>query len=109
MMDIVAPKRSSDAASAITEIMARARVGLVLNIGVTSRLPDALAFIQGLEGVTGAEIQDDFIRVTMDSEKGNAASVAEQLFKSGFSISRLEEEQVNLETAFMRLTKGLVQ
>ena len=35
--------------------------------------------------------------------------LAEHLFKAGFRLTRMEEEQVNLETAFMRLTKGLVQ
>ena len=35
--------------------------------------------------------------------------IAQHLITAGFRLTRLEEEQVNLETAFMRLTKGLVQ
>ena len=38
-----------------------------------------------------------------------APRIASALVQKGFALTRLEEEQVNLETAFMRLTKGLVQ
>jgi hypothetical protein len=31
------------------------------------------------------------------------------LVNKGFRVTKLAEEPVNLETAFMRLTKGLVQ
>jgi ABC-2 type transport system ATP-binding protein len=31
------------------------------------------------------------------------------LIQAGFKLTLLKEEEVNLETAFMRLTKGMVQ
>jgi hypothetical protein len=31
------------------------------------------------------------------------------LIKAGYRLTLLKEEETNLETAFMRLTKGLVQ
>jgi len=93
----------------ISEIMERARVGLILRVAVANRQQDAATAISAVPGVTEAEIQDGYIRVSMDTENGDPSQVAEQLFKSGFKLTRMEEEQVNLETAFMRLTKGLVQ
>jgi ABC-2 type transport system ATP-binding protein len=35
--------------------------------------------------------------------------IAAQLIAGGFQVNLLREEEVNLETAFMRLTKGIVQ
>jgi ABC-2 type transport system ATP-binding protein len=35
--------------------------------------------------------------------------VAQRLIQGGFKLTLLKEEEVNLETAFMRLTKGIVQ
>ena len=35
--------------------------------------------------------------------------VAQRLIQGGFKLTLLKEEEVNLETAFMRLTKGMVQ
>jgi ABC-2 type transport system ATP-binding protein len=39
----------------------------------------------------------------------NVADVPNVLVTRGFRITKFTEEPVNLETAFMRLTKGLVQ
>ncbi len=35
--------------------------------------------------------------------------IPSQLISAGFQMNLLREEEVNLETAFMRLTKGMVQ
>lgn len=35
--------------------------------------------------------------------------VAAKLVAGGFCLTRLEQDKVNLETAFMRLTEGLSQ
>ena len=93
----------------IQEIMERAKVGMVLHVGVTNRHIDAVAAIQGIQGVAEAEVQDGHIRVMINGDQIDASGVAHHLFTAGFQVNRLEEEKVNLETAFMRLTKGLVQ
>jgi ABC-2 type transport system ATP-binding protein len=35
--------------------------------------------------------------------------IPQLLLQHGFQLTLLKEEEVNLETAFMRLTKGIVQ
>jgi ABC-2 type transport system ATP-binding protein len=35
--------------------------------------------------------------------------IPQRLVQNGFKLTLLREEEVNLETAFMRLTKGMVQ
>ncbi len=93
----------------VQEILDRARVGVVLHVGVGQRATQAAQTIRQIPGVVSAEAQNGLIRVNLESSETNAAAIAHQLVTNGFSLTRLEEEKVNLETAFMRLTKGLVQ
>ena len=93
----------------VREIMERARVGSVVQVGVVHRMADAADLIRGVPGVVDTEFQDGHIRVTVEPEKVQVADLAEHLISAGFRLTRLQEEQVNLETAFMRLTQGLVQ
>jgi len=54
---------------------------------------------------------NDMIRidVTIDPDSGLLASeLPNRLIAQGFRMTSMTPEQVNLETAFMRLTKGLV-
>jgi ABC-2 type transport system ATP-binding protein len=43
------------------------------------------------------------------SSKIDVTDVPNMLINSGFRITQFAEEAVNLETAFMRITKGVVQ
>jgi ABC-2 type transport system ATP-binding protein len=82
---------------------------MVLHIGVTDRLAAAHELVRKIPGVTESELTNQHIRVTLDPQQNSVAEIARQLVTGGFGLSRIEEEKVNLETAFMRLTKGLVQ
>jgi ABC-2 type transport system ATP-binding protein len=93
----------------VREILERAKVGLVLNVGVAERAPEAATLIQTIPGVVNTEPMDGLVRVSLDPLKGDPSLIASKLVGSGYRLTRLEEERVNLETAFMRLTKGLVQ
>ena len=49
------------------------------------------------------------IDITLDPDHGLPVSeLPSRLLASGFRVSEMRQEQVNLETAFMRLTKGIV-
>ena len=90
------------------EIINRARTGTVLHVGVADRAGSAAQVIKQIQGVIEAEISDGHIRVMMDPQQSDPAKIARRLITDGYDLIRLEEERVNLETAFMRLTKGLV-
>jgi ABC-2 type transport system ATP-binding protein len=106
----------------VDEILRRARLGHVLHIGVTERIEDAAKVMQSLPGVSKVTLITDesvtaakgaqLIHVTYE-DGGPAglrvADVPSVLVNKGFRITKFAEEPVNLETAFMRLTKGLVQ
>jgi len=92
----------------VDEILQRAKVGVILNVGVTDRHDEAAKLITAIGGVVNAELQNGHIRVTIEPHAGDAAMIAEKLISAGYRLTKLEEEKVNLETAFMRLTRGLV-
>ena len=89
------------------EMLARARTGNVIHVTV-DRTDAAAQALRQMDGVVGVERGGVVLKVALD-DNHTAADVASKLVHDGFRIMRLEQEQVNLETAFMRLTKGLVQ
>jgi ABC-2 type transport system ATP-binding protein len=97
----------------VSEIMARASMGKVVHITVDDRVEEAARLLVQVKGITKVDMtnHNGTIRldVTIDPESGLPISeLPNRLIAQGFRVSSLQEEQVNLETAFMRLTKGLV-
>ena len=89
------------------EMLARARTGNVVNVTVDR--PDAAAdALRQQPGVLEVERGGALLKVSLDTNT-TSADIASKLVHDGFRLMELEEEKVNLETAFMRLTKGLVQ
>lgn len=93
----------------VREILERAKVGLVVHIGVAANSSSAAEVIKQLPGVINTETFDGEVRVSLDPKLGDPSLIAHRLVTQGYKLTRLEEERVNLETAFMRLTKGMVQ
>lgn len=101
----------------VDEILRRARVGHVLHVGVTERTRDAALLLKKMPGVTKVALTEaengearQLIHVSFDISQGHSPSdIPNYLVNHGYRITLFTEEAVNLETAFMRLTKGLVQ
>jgi len=105
----------------VSEALRKAKVGQVYHIGVVDRLPDAAKVIAAAPGVKKVTLVEDgaapgraggrpFMRVAFDPAGGaSPTDMPNILVNKGFRIEEFTEEPVNLETAFMRLTKGLVQ
>lgn len=91
------------------EIIDRAKTGRIIHVGVAQRPTAAVDVLTKLPGVISAEAVDGHIRVSLEPQGGDPSMIAQHLVDGGFRLTRLEEEKVNLETAFMRLTRGLVQ
>ncbi len=97
----------------VDEIMSRANVGRVVHITVDDRVDEAARLLSGLKGILTVDVvKDDGLQridLTIDPESGLPISeLPNRLIAQGFRLSSLHQEKVNLETAFMRLTKGLV-
>jgi ABC-2 type transport system ATP-binding protein len=97
----------------VEEIMRRASMGQVVHITVDDRHELAAQLLAKVKGITKVDVTahngSTRIDVTIDPASGLVVSeLPSRLIAQGFRISSMMPEQVNLETAFMRLTKGLV-
>src|SRR5436190_11674391 len=106
----------------VEEILRRAKVGHVLHVGVSDRFEAAGEMLAKLPGVKKVVLAPDdaasngngklgrILHVSYDDTAGHTyTDLPNILINGGFRITKFTEEPVNLETAFMRLTKGLVQ
>jgi len=121
----------------VAEAMRRAKVGNVVHVAVADRTQAAAQLLAKLAGVSKVTITDPppgmrggggsaggggglnsnaaagdgrMINVVFDPDaKTDITDVPNLLVNNGFRITTFTEEAVNLETAFMRLTKGAVQ
>ncbi len=104
----------------VGEILRRAKVGHVVHVGVAERMEAACQVLSTMPGVTEAKVvhgdgtaatghADRLIHVAYDDRMGGVfTDIPNVLVNNGFRLTHFQEEPVNLETAFMRLTKGLV-
>ena len=98
----------------VREIMRRARVGHVVHVRVAERSEDAAAILRKAPGVSKVGLSDTDqgvqINLTLDEQAPiDVGDIPSRLVNAGHRVVHFTEEQVDLEAAFMRLTKGIVQ
>ncbi len=92
-----------------TDIVRKARVGTVIHVAVGRDQKQAAAILSEDPNIESVSANNGFIEVNLKSGINDYSFVAHKLISAGFPLTLLKEEEVNLETAFMRLTKGIVQ
>ncbi len=92
----------------IDDIIARARVGTKIHIRVTEQQDLAAALLEKVNGISEVAQDNGRLVVSLENQTHDFSAIAALLLKNNFRIREIKEEEVNLETAFMRLTKGLV-
>ena len=103
----------------VEEVMRKARERLVLHVRVregggdhessTAPTDRAAALMEQADEVDSVTIERGTILATLVPEVMDYTALPTMLIEHGFRIELFREEDVNLETAFMQLTKGLVQ
>lgn len=93
----------------LEEIIRRARTGTKLHIRVTEQQDLAALLLQRTKGVRSVNQRDSALVVELERQTHDFSGIARALLDNNFKIHEIREEDVNLETAFMRLTKGMVQ
>ena len=102
----------------VNDIVRRAKLGQVIHVGVADRHAEAQALLEKFPGVARVQRIDTsangkgpaLFHVTFDEAKHPVfTDLPNILINQGLRLTQFGEEPVNLETAFMRLTKGLVQ
>ena len=100
----------------VKEAMQQADVGRTVVVGVEERPEEAAELLRQIGGIRSVDVTNTppdapghVLEVSIDADSGLPISeVAARLVAQGYRITELRKEQVNLETAFMRLTKGMV-
>ncbi len=93
----------------VAEALQRARVGTVLHVMTPDDQEKARQVLSQLKGVESTQIRDGMIVLNLERDTNDFSFVARAMIQNDLRISEIKQEEVNLETAFMRLTKGIVQ
>ena len=90
----------------VTEVMKQVRDRTILQVAVsadTEKASSALADHPLVDSVTEG---DGFLVATLIDNSSDYSDIPTMLVKEGFRIKLFREEEINLESAFMALTKG---
>ncbi|HMP04848.1 MAG TPA: ABC transporter ATP-binding protein [Lacipirellulaceae bacterium] len=91
----------------VASVMQKVRGQTVLRIGVKSDLDGAARLLQQSPAVESIDRVDGVLRVTLAPGEQDASELAKALVDNGHGLTQMAEEEINLETAFMKLTQGI--
>ncbi len=92
---------------AVVEVMRQVRTDIVLNITVADRLTDAANLLESQPEVESVQDKNGVLIVKMNEGVNQYGFLANRLIEHGFELTLFKEDEINLETAFMHLTKGI--
>ena len=92
--------------STVADIMKQIRKQVILNIMVDKDAAAAARLLEQHDDVDKGEMVDEQIIVTLVEGVEDYSHLAGVLVEAGFGLTLLSEEAVDLEKAFMMLTKG---
>ena len=92
-----------------TDIVKKAKTGTVLHVTVADQQVQAGALLAQEPSIESVNSTNGFLEILIKPGVEDYSFVPARLIQAGYKLTMMREEEVNLETAFMRLTKGLVQ
>ena len=94
----------------VTDIVRRAKSGTVVHVGVPmDQQAPAAALLSQEPNIENVVATNGYLTVALREGINDFGFIAQRIIGAGYQLTLLKEEEVNLETAFMRLTKGMVQ
>ncbi len=87
--------------------MRQVRMQTVLNVGVTENTDGAAKLLEDQPDVEKVEPRGKILVVTLRAGVDDYSPLATLLVQQGYKLSLFKEDEINLETAFMALTKGI--
>jgi len=90
------------------DVMKKVRGRARILVSVDGDLDEAQKLLVAQPGISDVQREDTRLAVSVDAEDVGPALVGRVLVESGFGLLFLKEEEVGLEDAVIRLTKGLV-
>jgi len=91
----------------VADVMRRVRQRPVLVIEIIGDQDAAARLLEQQEPVDSVEQKDGRLYATLTAETAGYSDLATALIEAGFKIKTFKEDEINLETAFMHLTKGI--
>jgi ABC-2 type transport system ATP-binding protein len=91
----------------VADVLKQVRERMVLEIEVTGDAEGAAKLLEQQELVDQVEIRKGLLRVTLKPNVEDYTPLSVALVQGGYKLKLFREEELNLETAFMLLTKGL--
>ena len=91
----------------VAEVMRLARQRTLLHIRVAGPAEPAARLLEQCPLVARIELRDGLIEATLAEGAGDYSGLPTLLVENGHKLLLFREEEINLETAFMALTKGI--
>ncbi len=91
----------------VDEVMRRVRQHTIIDIAVVGDRDAAAKLLQSHEIVSRVEDGGDYLKVILADRDSDYSQLATALITAGHKLTMFREEEINLETAFMELTKGI--
>ena len=91
----------------VAEVMRQVRQQAILNIAVADDRDAAARLLEQHASVESIEPKDGHLVVTLKPEVSDYSDLPTLLVQNGHRLTLFKEDELNLETAFMALTKGI--
>ncbi len=93
----------------IDEFVRQARIGTRVHVCVVERREVAREILSAMPDIRSVEEQNGQLLIELAEGVQDFSFIARALLDRGLKLRELREEQVDIETAFMRMTQGKVQ
>lgn len=93
--------------SDVADVMKQVRRQVVLNVAVAGDLAAAAKLLDGHASVERVDLQEKVIIATLADGVTDYSELPTLLIQAGHKLTLFKEDELNLETAFMALTKGI--
>jgi len=93
--------------SSVADLMRNVRQRTVLNVAVASDLDGAAELLVNHERVEHVETRNGLLVVTLVKGATDYSVLPAALVEAGYRLTLFKEDELNLETAFMALTRGV--
>ncbi|GHT10968.1 ABC transporter ATP-binding protein [Planctomycetales bacterium] len=93
----------------VDEVMRKVRDHLVILVEVVDRIDEAAKLLEQHQSVETLENRNGVLHLSLKNSQGldDYCDLPTLLVQHGFKIRSFKEDEINLETAFMTLTKGI--
>jgi ABC-2 type transport system ATP-binding protein len=91
----------------VSDVMKQVRQRTLLNVAVKGDLEPAARLLEQSGIVERVDLVNDHINVTLVEIASDYSELPSVLVQAGFKLTMFKEDEINLETAFMTLTKGI--